>query len=303
MSQAAELAWSLVRAAAREAESAAAGRITHLPSDGDRAITWCAGRGWQCALPPDDDRRPLIELYLPFCSATAAHPMTLGHLGESLDGFIATHSGDSQWVTGRENVVHMHRLRALADAVVVGAGTVAADDPQLTTRLVEGPSPLRVVIDPGRRLAADHRVFTDASVPTVYFCAYPLVRDPDERIGGAEVVGVPGDSESVDLRELLLALRVRRCSRVFVEGGGVTISSFLQANLLDRLHLAIAPLLIGDGRAAIRFPAPAALGDCHRPSYRVFRMGGDVLFDCDLRSRQDPSNAPSDQEPPIVRVI
>jgi len=64
----------------------------------------------------------------------------------------------------------------------------------------------------------------------------------------------------------------------------VTVSLFLQAGLLDRLHLAIAPILIGNGRAAIRLPAPAALEDCHRPDYRVFRMGGDVLFDCDLRS-------------------
>src|SRR5262245_8168121 len=93
MSEPAEIAWSLVRAAAREAEAAAAGRLSHLPADGNPVITWCANRTWQCVLPDDDERRPLIDLYLPFCSATAARPVTLGHLGESLDGFIATHTG------------------------------------------------------------------------------------------------------------------------------------------------------------------------------------------------------------------
>jgi diaminohydroxyphosphoribosylaminopyrimidine deaminase / 5-amino-6-(5-phosphoribosylamino)uracil reductase len=86
---------------------------------------------------------------------------------------------------------------------------------------------------------------------------------------------------------------------VFVEGGGVTVSMFLEANLLDRLHMTVAPLIIGDGRPAIRLPARALLGDCHRPSYRVFRMGGDVLFDCDLRSRGDDAAA-SDT---ITRII
>lgn len=300
MSQPPELAWSLVRAAAREAESAARGDVTVLPADGSPAITWCANRGWQCVLPADDERRPLIDLYLPFCSATAAQPMTLGHLGESLDGFIATHSGDSQWVTGPENVVHMHRLRALSDAVVVGAGTVAVDDPQLTTRLVEGPSPLRVVIDPGRGLDAHHRVFTDDSASTLYVCARHLIRNGEGRLGCADMLGVTGDADAIDLSELMRALRARGCGRVFVEGGGVTVSSFLHAGLLDRLHLAIAPLLIGDGRAAIRLPARAALDDCHRPSYRVFRMGGDVLFDCDLRTRAD---GPADGDGLITRVL
>ena len=118
-------------------------------------------RSWLDAAGDCDDGGAMVDLYLPICSATPAKPITVGHLGESLDGFIATHTGDSRWVTGPANVVHMHRLRALCDAVIVGAGTVAADNPRLTTRLVEGPNPLRVVLDPGRRLPADHRVFSD----------------------------------------------------------------------------------------------------------------------------------------------
>jgi hypothetical protein len=77
---------------------------------------------------------------------------------------------------------------------------------------------------------------------------------------------------------------------------------FLEASLLTRLHVAVAPLLIGDGRPAIRLPPRAALGDCHRPPYRVFKMGGDVLFDCDLASG-DTTSAPNPDSPPIARVI
>lgn len=309
--------WRIVRAAAdAAARSADANQSAAFAIDGDGALrpvplgdptallTWQSDIGWHTTLPATDPRAPLIDLYLPVCSATAAHPITIGHLGQSLDGFIATHAGESRWVTGGQNMVHMHRLRALCDAVIVGAGTVAIDDPQLTTRLVPGPNPLRVVIDPERRLDAGHMVFTDASAETLYVCARSLLRPDDERIGHAVVVGVDDASGSgIDLAALMRLLRARGCARVFVEGGGVTVSDFLAASLLDRLHIAIAPLLIGDGRPAIRLPARAALGDCHRPRYRVFRMGEDILFDCDLRSDEASAGGEGDSEPPVTRVI
>jgi riboflavin-specific deaminase-like protein len=245
-------------------------------------LTWCPGGGWQSPLPPDDPRADLLNLYLPICSATSVRPMTVGHLGQSLDGFIATHSGDSQFVTGNDNIVHLHRMRALCDAVVVGAGTVAADDPQLTTRHVPGPSPLRAIFDPGRRLAPTSRVFTDRLAPTLYFCGRSLVAAGESQVGGAAIAGIDTALPGHGVGEMLRLLRARGCSRVFVEGGGVTVSACLDANLLDRLQIAIAPVLIGDGRPAIRLPAHARLRDCRRPGYRVFRMGGDVLFDCEL---------------------
>ena len=90
--------------------------------------------------------------------------------------------------------------------------------------------------------------------------------------------------------------------RVFVEGGGVTVSAFLEANLLDRLQIAIAPVLIGDGRPAIRLAPQARLRDCLRPGYRVFRMGGDVLFDCEMNSQTNTAHA-TDSTPAVTRVI
>ena len=273
-------------------------------ADADRAavVRWHPERGWSAALPPDDPRHALIDLYLPICSATVARPITVGHLGQSLDGFIATHAGESQYVTGEENIRHLHRMRALCDAVVVGAGTVAADDPQLTTRHVSGPSPVRVVLDPARRLADHYRVFNDDAANTLYVCGKSVMREGDTHFGRASVVAVDDDGDRLDVAAVLRVLRARGCHRIFVEGGGVTVSMFLEANVLDRLQIAIAPLLIGDGRPAIRLAPRLALSDCHRPRYRVYRMGADVLFDCDLTSDAGDGDANAGPQP-ITRVI
>jgi riboflavin-specific deaminase-like protein len=310
----AERAWTLALAAARSANrlsdadaSAAfalddAGGLTPVASGTpDALIVWRPREGWQSLLRPDDPAAALLDLYLPICSATAAHPVTVGHLGQSLDGFIAMPTGESQFVTGPQNILHLHRMRALSDVVIVGAGTVAADNPQLTTRHVSGPNPLRVVFDPSRRLGSEYRIFTDEDAPTVYACTRTAVRPGETRFGRAEILALEAGPAGVQVVELLGALRKRGAARIFVEGGGVTVSAFLEANLLDRLHMAIAPLIIGDGRPAIRLPARAALRDCPRPRYRVFRMGGDVLFDCELRTSGDPGE--DTIAAPVTRVI
>jgi diaminohydroxyphosphoribosylaminopyrimidine deaminase / 5-amino-6-(5-phosphoribosylamino)uracil reductase len=306
-----EASWDLILAAAALAESLDCGardqtfafrdgRLVPVnPSASGAVLAWCPDSGWASAVGPDDPLGQLLDLYLPLCSATRRRPIAIGHLGQSLDGFIATESGDSQFVTGHANVVHMHWLRGLCDAIIVGAGTVAADDPQLTTRLVAGPHPLRVIFDPSRRLTPDFRVFSDGAAATLYVCRDELVTEGETHVGAARLVGlsesVPGGAPAA----LLQLLRDRGCARVFVEGGGVTVSAFLEAGLLDRLHLAVAPVIIGNGRPAIRLRPPSQLRDCLRPSYRVFRMGGDVLFDCDLRATAEPEPA----SPQISRVL
>jgi riboflavin biosynthesis pyrimidine reductase len=136
------------------------------------------------------------------------------------------------------------------------------------------------VLDPKRRLADSHHVFSDGDAHTVRVTG---------RAGGSSrsdarelVVGyVDGH---LDLHDLVRQLRARGCARIFVEGGGVTVSAFLEAGLLDRLHIAVAPLLIGEGRPAIRLAPRRLLKDCMKVQPRIYRTGEDVLFDCDLRA-------------------
>lgn len=236
----------------------------------------------------------LLDLLRPFAEASPGRTYVLAHLGQSLDGQIATAAGDSHYVNGAENLVHLHRLRALADAVVVGVGTVVADDPRLTTRRVPGPSPVRVVLDPRARLGPDRRVLCDGAAPTL------VVRPPGgpRAPGDAETIEVPVHDGRLDLEALLAALAARGLHAILVEGGGMTVSAFLAAGLVDRLHLAVAPLLLGPGRPGVTVPAVARLGDALRPPCRTCQMGPDVLFDCDLAAwRSTASTTAPGSEP------
>jgi riboflavin-specific deaminase-like protein len=204
--------------------------------------------------------------------------IVVGRLAQTLDGRIATANGSSQWIGGPGDLLHTHRLRALCDVVLVGAGTVAQDDPRLTTRLVPGPNPLRVVLDPRRRLPATHRVFTDGEAPTLLVTALP---GPATH-GDAEVLVLPGAADALDLPALLRHLAGRGLRRIFAEGGGRTVSAFLAAGLLDRLHLTVAPLILGSGIPAFSLPEAARIDQGLRFAWTCHPLGEDVLFDIAL---------------------
>lgn len=290
-------AWGFLLAAAARRHRGA----DSLGAEHDGVAQWLTWHGLATpavAASAPAEVRPLLELYAPLCMAAPDRPLTVGHLGQSLDGHVATGSGDSYYITGPENVRHLHRLRALCDAVIVGAGTVARDDPQLTVRHVEGANPVRVILDPRGRLPARHRVFTDGQAHTVVVHARGVAAVVP---GNAEVLAVPHTDGRLDLPALLAELHARGLIAVFVEGGGATVSGFLEAGLLDRLHVAIAPLVTGNGRPGLSLPARDRIADCLRPAHRVFTMGGDVLFDCDLRSPS--AAAPTNSNDDIARVI
>lgn len=233
------------------------------------------------------DAEQMLKLCLPLCLGRRAESLVYGHLGQSLDGQIATASGASRYVTSPENLMHMHRLRALADAVIVGAGTVECDDPQLTTRLVPGENPVRVVIDPRRRLLSQRRLFQDRQAPTLIVCRAGQVAHSRFR-GSAEFVEIESQSEELAPQEIVEALRRRGLRRLFVEGGGLTISRFLQFRMLDRLHVTLCPLFIGRGRPGVVLPAVERMDQALRPASRAFFLGGDVLFDCAFERPEAP---------------
>jgi riboflavin-specific deaminase-like protein len=232
------------------------------------------------------DAALLLNRYLPLL----APQLVIGQLGQSLDGRIATANGHSHYVTGPESLLHLHRLRALVDAVVVGAGTVLADDPQLTVRHCPGPNPLRVVLDPLRKLPTHRRLFCDGQAPTLVLAAVPAavpatvpVPVPAANRAETALLSVADDGSGFAPAEVLSLLAARGAHRILVEGGGITVSRFLAAGALDRLHVVVAPMLIGSGRPGLTLPAIDHLDQALRPAHRRESLGEDVLYELQLR--------------------
>jgi riboflavin-specific deaminase-like protein len=226
----------------------------------------------------------LLDLYMPLCVGPRSRELVVGHLAQSLDGRIATESGASQYISGQADLQHAHRMRALFDAVVVGAATVEMDDPRLTTRLVPGSHAMRVVIDPQRRLSDRYSLFQDGEAPTLLVCAASA---GNGHHGRAEVVAIECDEDGgLPVSGILDALHARGVGRIFIEGGGVTLSRFLAAGALDRLHVAVAPRILGSGRSAFSLPVIEDLTQAIAFECRHFTLGPDILFDCALRSDQ-----------------
>jgi riboflavin-specific deaminase-like protein len=251
-------------------------------------LAWSGSQGFSLRGAWEPAARELFDLLKPLLDRPGGGAAwAVGQLGQSLDGCVATHRGDANFVNGPEVLLHLHRLRALCDAVIVGAGTAAADNPQLTTRRVPGAHPVRVVLDPGLRLSPGLQLFADRQAPTLLVCDAARAAEAAGRVGEDQVLGVPAlcaADGTLDLRALLAALQARGLRVLFVEGGGVTVSRFITQGCLDRLHLSVAPVIIGGGRPGLQLPTTDAMCDCLRPPARVFRMGSDVLWDLDLRA-------------------
>src|SRR5215472_7470571 len=240
------------------------GRALALPADAPAAVA------------------DLVALYRPYAELPRGRRFAVAHLGQSLDGRIATTAGASRWVTGEADLLHTHRMRALADAIVVGAGTVRHDDPQLTVRRCAGNHPLRVVIDSERRLSSEHGVFRDGAAPTLVIAAADRLR-PGDRLGDAEIIGLPRQSDGIAPAMIREALAARGCHFLFIEGGGITISRFLSAGALDRLQLTVAPIILGSGRPSLTLPEISVPEQGMRPRLRQMPLGDDTLYECIFR--------------------
>lgn len=211
--------------------------------------------------------------------------MVVAQIGQSIDGRIATNGGRGEMINGAAGLDHLHRLRSLVDAVVVGVGTAVADDPQLTVRRVSGPNPTRVVIDPSGRTPVSARLLADDGAQRI------LIVGADAKPAmprGVEVLRVPLDAGQADPAAILGALAKRGLRRILIEGGSRTLSVFLAAGCLDRLHVMVAPMLLGDGQASLHLPGVSGTKDALRPPVRAHVIADEVLFDVDLSRQRVP---------------
>lgn len=277
-----EAAWNLILQAKNRSE------VTLLwPGSDVPALELSRNGEFRLLLPAKDNARALLDTFLPLCQprATGAAQHVIAQLGQSLDGRIATATGHSRFINGKDGIVHLHRIRALSDAVVVGAGTAATDNPRLTVRCANGANPVRVVIDRSHRVPDSHHLFTDGEAPTLRLVAGDYKPGNAGCGGPGTVTEIPclgSGSAPADPELILKVLADFDLRKIFVEGGGLTVSKFLQAGLLDRLHVMVAPMIIGSGRPAFSLPEIDLLKDALRPGAQFVNLGTDMLFDLDF---------------------
>jgi riboflavin-specific deaminase-like protein len=234
-------------------------------------------------LPP-----PWEEIFGPLRRGAVDDLVVVGQCGQSIDARIATPSGHSHYINGEAGLIHLHRLRALVDAVVIGVGTAIADDPQLTVRRVAGASPARVVIDPAGRLPPTARALAPDGVRRLVVSAE---RTAQRLPAGVEIVPLVASDGRLAPDAIVAALAARGLRRILVEGGADTVSRFLAARCLDRLHVLIAPIILGAGPSSLTLPPIARLEEAIRAPMRAHVLdggGGDVLLDCDLSAQRMP---------------
>ena len=223
------------------------------------------------------------DLFGPLRNGTVDDLVIVGQVGQSLDGRVATATGHSKYINCPAGIEHLHRLRALVDIVVVGVGTALADNPQLTVRQVAGPQPARAVIDPRGRLGAEARLFAEDGVRRLLITAKGSRATPPP---GVEIITLPAEDGNIAPSAIVASLKRIGMRRMLIEGGADTVSRFIAARCLDRLHVTVAPVMLGTGGPGIELPPLDRADQAKRMPVGVHKIEDDVLFDCDLSAQR-----------------
>ncbi len=203
---------------------------------------------------------------------------------QTLDGRIATKSGDSQWISSEASRRYVHRLRSMNQGIMVGAGTVVADNPQLTVRHVRGKNPFRIIVDSKLRIPIKSSVLTDANVCLTIIATTSSVSAAKmaaaKKCGAAVLVVKKDKNGKVSLRDLLRKLGKREIVSVLVEGGSEIITSLLKAGLVDKMIIPIAPMIVGKGLEAIGDLNINKISKAIRfSSFKTMKRGDDIIFE------------------------
>lgn len=202
-----------------------------------------------------DDQLIFLKRYLPFVllklkSYHRKSAQAIGHLAMSLDGKIATKNGQSQWIGNKRNQIHSHRMRALADAILVGGNTYQKDKPQLNVRHVSGDNPIRIVMGDG-----DYRSVNKEKNSEIIWVKSKSINKPNNK----EIL-IERDGDGFRCESLMEELYKENIYLVYIEGGGVTISGFVRSKSLNILQLHYAPILMGSGIPCITLPEISEVG-------------------------------------------
>ena len=209
-----------------------------------------------------------MESYLQIILNKSKFPYVFGHLEQTLDGYIATESGESRYISSIDNLEHLHMLRAISDVILVGSNTVKFDNPQLTTRLVKGPNPMRVVIDKNDTIENSCN----------------LLKNKDGR--GFKIVSDKLKANSKNIFTLPLKKDEFRIADIIslLESLGNIISHFYRKKFLNRIHLCISPILIGRGINSFIIDKDIKINEAKIRKISYIKMGKDILCNIQLPS-------------------
>ncbi len=230
----------------------------------------------------ENNCRQLNEIFFHYMETGL--PFVTMKYAQTLDGRIATATGKSQWISSEASLKFTHQLRAAHDAILVGAGTVIKDNPELTVRLVRGRNPLRVIVDSELKISQQAKIFQNISLAKTLIATIRTAADPQFQCladSGVEIITIKADKKgNVDLIKLFKILAARKISSILIEGGAKIITSVLKNNLANRLVTIIAPKIIGSGIEAVGDLNIRKLSSAKILSIqKVLRRGDDIIID------------------------
>ena len=226
----------------------------------------------------NSDLKILMESYLQIIFNKSKYPYIFGHLAQTLDGYIATESGESRYISSIDNLEHLHMLRAISDVVLVGSNTVKFDNPKLTTRLVKGPNPMRVVIDKNDTIKNSCNLLKNKDRK-----GFKIVSDK-LKANDENIFSLPLKKDEFIITDIISLLKNLGNKIIFIEGGGNIISHFYRKKFLNRLHLCISPILIGRGINSFIIDKDVKINEAKIKKISYIKMGKDILCNIKLPS-------------------
>lgn len=224
-----------------------------------------------------EDIRSWIKLYAPYCflsviSKEMGRTIVVSHFAQTLDGRIATVTGDSKWIGNKSNRIHAHRMRALSDGVLIGTGTVKRDNPKLTVRHIDGLTPIRIVLGSS---SCNLNSLLEASYSPIWILTDTYLKSNK----GVEVIEFKSENGYIPTLEILKFLYDRDIKSVYIEGGTKTTSQFLRENNIDILQLHFSPMIFGSGYQSFVLPEVKKVSDSvHFKSQTFIDVGDSIMF-------------------------
>ena len=213
-------------------------------------------------------------------------PFVTLKLAQTLDGNIATCTGDSKWITSKASRVCGHQLRAEADAILVGRGTVMADDPELSVRYVDGCSPTKIVLDSQLKIGLNAKIFSGAPLIIATSNEVCKKRIKERKKKGAQVWQLPMLNGQINLKAVLQKSAQVGLRHILIEGGSRVAASALRLSLVDRIAAFVAPKILGDGIPAIGSLNITSITDAiELENVKVESIGNDFLFTARVKKR------------------